>query len=183
MPITAQQAQQVWEQADCCFTKSQVEAALDRLGKEISDFYTDKNPLLLCVMNGGLIVTSELLLRLGFPLQYDYIHATRYKGGTRGGELNWIAESKISLKDRHVIVVDDINDEGITLAAIVRHCREQDASTVRTVVLVEKIHDRKQGPSADYVGLKVVDRYVFGYGMDYKGYLRNAPGIYAVKDL
>ena len=116
------------------------------------------------------------------PLQYDYIHATRYAGKTRGGELNWVAESGISLEDRHVLIIDDINDEGLTLAAIVKHCKEKNPLSVKTVVLVDKQHDRKQGAPADYVGLSVEDRYVFGYGMDYKGYLRNAPGIFAVKD-
>lgn len=182
MSITAQQAQQVWRNADCCYDQQQVERVIVELGQKITADYQDKNPLLLCVMNGGLIFTAQLLLKLPFPLQYDYIHATRYMGDTRGGELDWIAESSIDLNQRHVLIVDDINDEGITLAAIVEHCKQQGASSVRTVVLVDKQHDRKQGPSADYVGLTVEDRYVFGYGMDYKGYLRNAPGIYIAND-
>jgi hypoxanthine phosphoribosyltransferase len=181
MAITPQEAQQVLEQADCCYTRPQVEAALDRLAVQISEEYQNKNPLLLCVMSGGLIITGELLLRLQFPLQYDYIHATRYAGKTRGGELNWIAESSIDLAGRNVLIVDDINDEGITLSAIVNHCRKKGAATVRSVVLVEKQHDRKYGVAADFVGLEIDDRYVFGYGMDYHGYLRNVPGIYAVK--
>lgn len=182
MSITPQHAMEVWESADCCYTQAQVQQTIERMAQEISRDYHDKNPLMLCVMNGGLIFTAELLLRLPFPLQYDYIHATRYAGKTRGGELNWVAESGISLQDRHVLIIDDINDEGLTLAAIVKHCKEKNPLSVKTVVLVDKQHDRKQGAPADYVGLSVEDRYVFGYGMDYKGYLRNAPGIFAVKD-
>jgi hypoxanthine phosphoribosyltransferase len=106
---------------------------------------------------------------------------SRYAGQTRGGELNWIAESSIGVQERHVLIVDDINDEGITLAAIVEHCKAQNPLSVKTAVLVDKHHNRKQG-MADYQGLSVEDRYVFGYGMDYKGYWRNAPGIFAVKD-
>jgi hypoxanthine phosphoribosyltransferase len=172
---------EVFEAADCCFTRSQVQATIERLAQVITQDYQDKNPLLLCVMNGGLIFTGELLLKLSFPLQYDYIHATRYAGQTRGGELNWIAESGISLQDRHVLIVDDINDEGITLTAIVEHCKSQNPLSVKTVVLVDKQHERKK-IKADYQGLSVEDRYVFGYGMDYKDYWRNAPGIFAVKD-
>ena len=134
-------------------------------------------------MNGGLIVTGLLLSKLDFPLQQDYIHATRYRGETSGGDLDWITEPRHSLSGRHVLIVDDILDEGLTLAAIVDYCRNAGAVSVDTVVLVEKIHDRKQGIQANYVGLKTEDRYLFGYGMDYKGYLRNAPGIFAVNDL
>jgi hypoxanthine phosphoribosyltransferase len=172
---------EVFESADCCYTRSQVQATIERLAQVITQDYQDKNPLLLCVMNGGLIFTGELLLKLSFPLQYDYIHATRYTGQTRGGELHWIAESGIPLKDRHILIVDDINDEGITLAAIVEHCKTQNPLSVKTVVLVDKQHERKE-IKADYQGLSVEDRYVFGYGMDYKDYWRNAPGIFAVKD-
>ena len=135
MSITPQHAMEVLESADCCYTRAQVQATIERLAQVITQDYQDKNPLLLCVMNGGLIFAGELLLKLSFPLQYDYIHVSRYAGQTRGGELNWIAESSIALHDRHVLIVDDINDEGITLAAIVEHCKAQSPLSVKTVVL------------------------------------------------
>jgi len=170
-------------EADCLYTAAQVEAALDRLAAQLTARYEDRNPLVLCVMNGGLITTAGLLQRMDFPLQVDYLHATRYRGGTRGGELHWLREPGHALAGRALIIVDDILDEGHTLAAIVDHCRAQGAASVESVALVEKEHRRKQGIEADYVGLVVEDRYVFGYGMDYKDYLRNAPGIFAVKGL
>lgn len=182
MSITPEQARQVFQQAECCLSREQINQALDRLATQINAKFHDSNPLVLCVMNGGLIFCAELLLKLKFPLQYDYIHATRYRGGTRGGELNWIAESSIPLQGRDVLIVDDINDEGITLAAILEHCKAQGAQSVHSVVMVEKQHDRRQGGAADYCGLQVPDLYVFGYGMDYKGFLRNLPAIYAVKE-
>ncbi len=174
---------QVRAEADCLFTSEQIEAALDRMAEKITARHRDNNPLILCVMNGGLIVTGSLLLRLDFPLEQDYLHATRYRGDTQGGDLKWLAEPKHSLKDRHVLIIDDILDEGYTLAAIAEHCRQASASSVETVALVEKMHDRKHGIEADYIGLQVEDRYLFGYGMDYKGYLRNVAGIYAVKGM
>jgi len=138
--------------------------------------------LLLCVMTGGLVTASELFIRLDFPLQLDYLHATRYQGGTRGSELQWITRPSQDLEGRTVLVVDDILDEGLTLAAILDYCREQGAAAVYSMVLVEKQHDRKASDlKADFVGLPVEDRYVFGYGMDYHGYLRNVRGIYAVE--
>ncbi|MDT8384860.1 MAG: hypoxanthine-guanine phosphoribosyltransferase [Gammaproteobacteria bacterium] len=183
MSVTQQHIRQVRAEADCLFNAEQVETALDRMAENISDKHSDNNPLVLCVMNGGLIVTGCLLLRLDFPLEQDYLHATRYRGATQGGDIKWLVEPAHSLKGRHVLVIDDILDEGYTLAAIVEHCREAGALSVETVVLVEKLHDRKQGIQADYIGLQVADRYVFGFGMDYKGFLRNAAGIFAVKGM
>lgn len=183
MGVTLDHIRQVRSQADCLYTAEQTEEALDKLAEEITARHSDNNPLVICVMNGGLIVAGCLLSRLDFPLEQDYLHATRYRGDTQGGELNWVVGPQHSLKDRHVLIVDDILDEGYTLAAIAEYCQEAGAKTVETVVLVEKVHKRKQGIQADYVGLQAEDRYLFGYGMDYKGYLRSAPGIFAVKGM
>lgn len=174
---------QVMNEADCLHDQQAVEAALDKMATAIGSVMQHRNPLVLCVLTGAIIPAGHLLTRLPFPMQIDYIHATRYRGKTSGGELNWKVRPTHSLKDRTVLVVDDILDEGITLAAILEHCRQEGASEVYSAVLVEKQHDRKNGLQADFVGLRTEDRYLFGYGMDYKDYLRNAPGIYAVKGL
>lgn len=182
MSVSLDHIRQVRAEAECLVNTEQVEAALDCIAESVSARYTDKNPLLICVMNGGLIVTSELMLRLDFPLELDYMHASRYRGETSGGEINWVVEPEHELTGRAVLIIDDILDEGYTLAAITKHCRQAGAESVESIVLVEKLHDRKHGIKADYTGLQVEDRYVFGYGMDYKGYLRNAPGIFALKE-
>jgi hypoxanthine phosphoribosyltransferase len=177
------EVKRVLNEADCLYTQAQVEQQLDRIATEITARHENTNPIFLCVMTGAMVPAGHLLTRLNFPLELDYIHATRYAGATTGGELAWETEAKISFQDRDIIVFDDILDEGVTLAAIVDYCRQQGAREVFTAVLVEKLHDRKQGIQADYIGLQIADRYVFGYGMDYHGYLRNVAGIYAVKGL
>lgn len=159
-----------------------METALDRMADEITASLKDSDPLVLCVMTGGIVAAGKLLTRLNFPLQLDYMHATRYRGATEGGALHWLARPATPLQGRVVLVVDDILDEGWTLAAILEECKTQGASAVYSAVLVDKMRDRKNALQADFVGLKVADRYVFGYGMDYYTYLRNAPGIFAVKD-
>lgn len=181
--IQATDVRQVLQEADCLYTQAEVEQQLDRMAREITARHENTNPIFLCVMTGAMVPAGHLLTRLNFPLQLDYIHATRYAGETSGGELAWETEPLISFQGRDIIVFDDILDEGITLAAIVDYCRQQGAGNVFTAVLIEKSHNRKQGIQADYVGLEIEDRYVFGYGMDYHGYLRNVPGIYAVKGL
>ena len=181
MTDSLEHIKQVRAEADCLVSVEQVERALDTMASAIAAKHQDINPLVVCVMNGGLVVTGCLMSRLDFPLEQDYMHVTRYRGETHGGDLKWVVETQHPMENRHVLIVDDILDEGYTLAAIIEHCHQLGASSVETAVLVEKDHDRKQGLQADYVGLKLEDRYLFGYGMDYRGYLRNAPGIFAVK--
>jgi len=182
MTNTLQEARAMYAKADLLWSRDDVDAALDRMAADITAKLEDSNPLALCVMIGGLIPAGGLLPRLDFPLQIDYIHASRYRGATQGGVLHWIVKPSCSLEDRVVLLIDDILDEGVTLAAIIDYCKAAGAREVYSAVLIEKLHDRKNGLQATFKGLDVEDRYVFGYGMDYKGYFRNAPGIYAVSD-
>ena len=170
-------------ESDCLCDSEQLNTVLDSLANKITNDLKDKNILILCVMTGGLIPTGHLVTRLSFPLQLDYIHATRYRGETSGGKLHWIQEPSISLKNRNVLIVDDIYDEGITLVEIAKYCKEKGAAKVHTAVLVNKIHNRKADFKLDYVGLEIEDRYLFGFGMDYKNYLRNVNAIHAVKGM
>ncbi len=179
--ISPQQAQQILAEAQQLYSQADVELALDKMAAEITARLASANPIILCVLNGALIPLGHLLTRLTFPLRHDYIHASRYRGEISGNDLKWIGRPSISLQDETILIFDDILDEGVTLAEIVKSCGEAGAKAVYTAVLVEKRHARGNGFIADFVGLEVEDRYVFGFGMDYKGYLRNAAGIFAVK--
>jgi len=180
-----EQSKQVMAEADVLYTEQQVEASISKVAAEITAQLADANPIVFCVMNGGLIFSGKLLSQLNFPLEYSYLHASRYRNEISGGELFWKAKPEISLRGRNVIIVDDILDEGHTLSAIAEFCRKEEAANVYTAVLIDKDHDRKARPGlkADFTGLSCIDRYIFGYGMDYIGYWRNAPGIFAVKGL
>ncbi|MGS2723359.1 hypoxanthine-guanine phosphoribosyltransferase [Porticoccus sp. GXU_MW_L64] len=160
----------------------EVDAAIERIATDITEKLADKNPIVICVLNGGVVFTGQLLPLLRFPLELDYLHATRYQGEMIGSDINWLARPQLDMKGRTVLILDDIFDEGFTLEAIAEHCRAQGAEEVFTAVLVEKRHDReraKQRP--DFVGLSTSDLYLFGSGMDYLGYWRNLPGIYGLK--
>ncbi|MCO7227082.1 hypoxanthine-guanine phosphoribosyltransferase [Pleionea sp. CnH1-48] len=173
------------DEADCLIELSAIEQALDKMAEQLNQDYTSSSPVFLCVMNGGLVFSGHLLTRLNFPLEVAYCHATRYRGETSGRDIHWRVEPSVDLSGRHVIVVDDILDEGHTLIEIVKACENFGALSVKTAVLVDKQHDRKATENlvADYCELTVEDRYVFGFGMDYKHYWRNAPGIFAVKGM
>lgn len=172
----------VLENARCIFTEQQISDALDVMAQQITAKMAQQNPVVLCVMNGGIVMTGQLAPRLRFPLQLDYVHATRYREQLTGAELHWRVTPATSIKDRVVLVLDDIFDEGETLSAIKLWCESEGAAQVYTAVLVDKKHDRKTAAlkQADFTALYAEDYYLFGYGMDYKGYWRNAAGIFAV---
>ena len=180
--ILPEHIREVFAKSTCLYSKSEVDSALDHLATSISYSLSHSNPIFLCVVVGGIVALGNLLPRLDFPLEVDYVHATRYQNTTRGYDLEWRVHPDISLKNRTIVVVDDILDGGITLDSIVQYCEQAGANKVYTAVLVDKhdARDPKGLQTADFCGLKVDNHYVFGYGMDYKGYLRNAPGIYVV---
>ncbi|WP_191602830.1 hypoxanthine-guanine phosphoribosyltransferase [Marinomonas algicola] len=170
------------EEADCLVNTTQINDALDIMAKKITDDLSDKIPLVICVMNGGLIPSAALLERLNFPLELDYIHATRYGMETTGSGLKWLNYPQSELKNRDILVIDDLFDQGHTLLAIKQWFQDQGANKVYTATIANKLHDRKvENMRPDYIGLNVEDRFLFGYGMDYQGYFRNLPAIYAVK--
>lgn len=180
--MTNDELQRVLDNAACLYTEAHVEHVLDQMALQITAALSRLNPLVLCVMTGGLVVTGKLVTRLQFPLEIDYLHATRYRGELSGADLQWKVYPTTALQGRHVLIVDDILDEGETLGRIHQYCEAQQAASVRTAVLVDKQHDRRSDlmPVADFTGLYADDRYLFGYGMDYKGFWRNAPGIFAI---
>ena len=177
-----EEAIQVKQHADCIHDAEAVNQALDRMAEAITRDLSEQVPLVLCVMNGGLLPAGLLLPRLPFPMKVDYLHATRYREKTVGSDLMWQHMPSESLSNRHVLIIDDILDEGHTLAEIIKYCQAQGPASLRSAVLAQKDHDRGVRPPLEYVGLQVPDRYVFGCGMDYKGYWRNLMGIYAVAD-
>lgn len=177
------ESQKALENAELLYTAEEVEKAISEMANNITLELQNTNPLVLPVMVGGVILAGKLISLLNFPLQMDYVHATRYQSGTSGSNINWIKKPEKSLKNKTVLLVDDILDEGITLAAIIEYCYEAGAKKVLTAVLAEKeLEIEKPVKNADFTGLVLPNNYVFGYGMDYREYHRNVAGIYAVKN-
>lgn len=171
---------QIKERATTLFSADAIDAAVDKLATRLTADYADKQPVFLVVMTGGVIFAGKLLPRLDFPAEIDYCHVTRYAGEITGGELVWRVVPQADLSGRHVVIVDDILDEGTTLLSIIAACEAAGALSVKTAVLVEKAHDRKASPGLrpDYCELVAPDKYLFGCGMDYRHYWRNTQAIY-----
>lgn len=169
--------------ADPIHNRAELDAAIARLGRDIDAALAGEVPLYLSVMHGGLIFSGALALTIATDLEFDYVHATRYRGATQGGELHWLRKPGISPRGRTVLLADDILDEGYTLRAVRDWCLAQGARRVLIAVMCQKRHDRTApGVRADFCGVEVPDRYVFGFGMDYHEQGRNLPAIYALKE-
>jgi hypoxanthine phosphoribosyltransferase len=167
-----------------------LEEAIEDIADAIRADYADDEPppLFVTIMHGGMPFAAQLAFALGergLDLEFDDLHATRYRGNTSGSGLAWLHRPATPMRGRRVLLADDILDEGHTLHAIIEFLKAEGARDVRSAVLTHKLHERKAYPGmrADFTGLDVADRFLFGCGMDYKGYWRNAPGIYAVKGL
>lgn len=167
--------------SDVLFTAEEVSAAVDRMAVEITEELGETYPLVLSVMGGAVVFTGQLLPRLAFPLDFDYVHVSRYGDKTQGGELVWKQAPKEDVRDRVVLVLDDILDEGHTMAAIRDKVMDMGAKAFYSGVFANKLISKEKPMLADFVGLDVPDRYVFGYGMDVRGAWRNLPAIYALK--
>ncbi|WP_295970443.1 hypoxanthine-guanine phosphoribosyltransferase [uncultured Xanthomonas sp.] len=177
---------QALAQADLLVDRTRIDQAIAQMADAIAADYRGETPVYLTIMHGALPFAGQLALELGSrgqDLQLDYLHATRYRGETVGGELVWKHRPATALYGRRVLLLDDILDEGLTLKAVREWCLEQGATDVRIAALTVKRHERcVPGVSADYVGVEVPDRYVFGFGMDVNEALRNLPAIYAMKE-
>ncbi|USE80574.1 hypoxanthine-guanine phosphoribosyltransferase [Cupriavidus gilardii] len=180
--MTAEQARELWANSEEIVSAQNVQQSLDRMAREIADKMGDRFPLVLSVMGGAVVFTGMLLPKLEFPLEFDYIHLSRYNNKTVGGEMQWRVAPRESVKDRTVLVLDDILDEGETMAAIRQRIMDMGAREFYAAVLCEKTLAKAKPMHPDFCGFTVPDRYVFGCGMDAKGYWRNLGTIRALKD-
>jgi hypoxanthine phosphoribosyltransferase len=167
--------------SELLFDETEIDRAIARIAVDIRNDYAGARPVYLTLMHGGMLFASKLSLQLGIDVEFDYLHATRYRGALVGSGLAWLHRPSTPLEGRRVLIADDILDEGHTLKAVRNWCEDQGAADVRIAVLCVKNHDRRvEDIDADYIALEVPDRYVYGYGMDYHEQGRNLPGIYAL---
>ncbi|MEW6313213.1 MAG: hypoxanthine-guanine phosphoribosyltransferase [Pseudomonadota bacterium] len=180
--LSEQEAWEILNTAEQICSAVVVSEAVERMAREISTELAGRRPLVLPVMGGSVVFAGQLLPLLRFPLEFDYLHASRYRNTTQGGMIQWKVMPAVPLRERVVLVLDDILDEGETLAAIRERMLHEGVAAFYSAVLADKEIGRPKPISADFVGVKLPNRYVFGCGMDVKGAWRNLPGIYAVKE-
>lgn len=178
--LAAAHAQDLLKAAEPVCSAAAVTQAMQRVAAEVTAALAMRNPLVLCVMSGAVVFAGQLLPLLGFPLDFDYLHVTRYGDATHGGHLAWKVFPAEKLAGRVVLVLDDILDEGHTMFEIRQRILAAGALEFHAAVFADKDLGRPKPIAADFVGIKVPNRYVFGFGLDVRGAWRNLPAIYAL---
>jgi hypoxanthine phosphoribosyltransferase len=182
MTITIQHARAILQNAEMLYTAGEVQAALHNVARQINDNLADSHPLVLSVMGGAVVFSGQLLPLLDFPLDFDYVHVSRYGDAKQGGAMHWKVEPRENVRGRVVLLLDDILDEGHTLATLHERVLALGAEKCFSAVFADKQREHKKPIRADFVGMELPNRFVFGYGMDIEGAWRNLPAIYAVKE-
>jgi hypoxanthine phosphoribosyltransferase len=171
--------------AELIFDEDAVQKAVDKVAQQLNQRFNSEDgtpfPLVLGVMGGAVVFCGQLLTRLKFPLEFDYMHVTRYGSKDQGGKIEWKVIPRSSVQGRTVIVLDDILDEGETLAHVKERLLEMGAAEVVLAVFADKEIGKAKPVTADYIGLSLPNKFVVGYGMDAYGYWRNLPGIWAIQ--
>ena len=182
MTISISQARQILQDAELLHSTEQVQGVLHKVASQINARLADQHPLVLSVMGGAVVFSGQLLPLLDFPLDFDYVHVSRYGDARKGGEMQWKVEPRENVRGRVVLLLDDILDEGRTLATLHERVMALGAVKCYSAVFADKQNGREKPIRADFVGIELPNRFVFGYGMDIQGAWRNLPAIYAVKE-
>jgi len=181
LPLSAAEARALLARSEQLLAPEVVEQAVARVAGEITAALSEERPVLLAVMRGAVVFSGKLLPLLPFPLDFDYVDATRYGSATRGGELDWRVDVPAAVRNRTVLVIDDILDEGHTLAAIRSRLLDAGARRVLIAVFADKDLGKAKPVAADFIGTSLPNRYVFGFGLDVRGWWRNLPAVYALR--
>lgn len=164
------------------FTSNEVEAAVGRLAKEISQDYRDKNPILIGVLKGSFMFMADLIRRLNFPLEVEFIRLSSYGSRKSPGKLKLVQGLQTKVKNRHVLVIEDIIDTGQTTAFVLEHIKKKKPASLKLCTLTNKPERRKVPVKIDYLGLNVPNKFIVGYGIDWNEKFRYLPGIYALEE-
>ncbi|SFP59269.1 hypoxanthine phosphoribosyltransferase [Nitrosomonas cryotolerans] len=179
--LSLQEAHRIMDTAEQIYSAAAITETVNRMAQEITASLSNQYPLVLCVMGGAVVFTGQLLPLLNFPLNFDYLHITRYNNEIHPGQTQWKVLPRENLKGRVVLIIDDILDKGVTLATIREQVMRSGATAFYSAVFVDKEISKPKPIQADFVGVTLPDRYLFGFGMDIQGAWRNLPAIYAIK--
>ncbi|HEV7800783.1 MAG TPA: hypoxanthine-guanine phosphoribosyltransferase [Burkholderiales bacterium] len=182
MKATPEEAWRILQDAEEVCSADCVATEVARIAREIAAKLQETHPLVLGVMRGSVLFAGQLLPQLRFPLHFDYLDVTRYGSTTTGGEITWKVSPGTAVEGRVVLVIDDILDEGHTLAEVRTKLLDAGATQFYSAVFAQKDIGRAKPITADFVGITVPNRYVFGFGMDAYGWWRNLPAIYAMRN-
>ena len=164
-------------------TQAEIEEEINRLANEIEGSIGNQFPVVLSILNGSICFTGHLLTQLDFALRYDVFSMSRYAHGTTGGKLKHLLYPTTSVRNKTVLILDDILDRGTTLESAKRWAIGNGASQVLSAVLIDKqVQDSSNRIKPDFSCFSVKDEFVFGFGMDIDGMWRNLKDIHALRN-
>ncbi len=165
------------------FDRKEIETAVRRLASEISQDYRHKNPLLLGILRGSFVFLADLIRHLDFPLEVDFIGLSSYGSSTQtSGKIKVVKQLETPVRDRHVLVVEDIVDTGLTTAFLLDYLQKQKTASVKVCALTSKPSRREVTVNIDYLGFTVPNKFLVGYGLDANQKFRNLPDICYLED-
>jgi hypoxanthine phosphoribosyltransferase len=164
------------------FTGDEIAATVKRLAAEITRDYHDKHPILIGILKGSFMFLADLVRRLDFPLEVEFIRLSSYGGGKSPGKIKLVQGAQTKIKDRHVLVIEDIVDTGLSIAFVLDYLGKKSPASLKLCTLTDKPSRRKVTVNIDYLGLTVPNKFIVGYGIDWNERFRYLPGIYAIED-
>lgn len=164
-------------------SKQDIAQKIKQIAKQLSVDYADKNPLMICILKGSFMFFADLLREMDIPLEVEFIAISSYGSGSKtSGEVKVVKDTDKSLEGRHVIIIEDIIDTGLTLSYLKNMLERRAPASLKICALLDKPERRKIDIEADYLGFKIPNHYVVGYGLDYAQKYRNLPDICVLKE-
>ena len=164
-------------------SKEEIDEANQRLGQELTQEYRGKNPLFVCILRGAAMFMMDLVKNLDIEMEYDFMDVSSYGGENTvtTGDVRIIKDLDTSIRDRDVVIVEDIIDTGYTLDRLTELFNARHAKSIKIVSFLDKPARRIKHVKVDYIGVKIPDEFVVGYGMDYNEHYRNLPYVGVLK--
>ena len=164
------------------YSKEQIDEVARNLGERITKDFEGKNPLVICVLKGAVLLMADIVRQIDTYCELDFMDVSSYGNNTvSSGEVKIIKDLDVSVKGRNVLIVEDIIDTGRTLASLVELLKSRDAASVKICTLLDKPDRRVKTVKPDYVGFEVPNEFVVGYGLDFQGHYRNLPYVGILK--
>ena len=165
------------------FTRDEIEATVKKLAAEIRQDYHDKHPILISVLKGSFMFMADLIRLLDFPLEVEFVRLSSYGHGSKtSGKIKLVQGVQSKIKDRHVLVIEDIIDTGLTTAFVLDYLGQEKPASLKLCTLTDKPARRKIPVNIDYCGLTVPNKFIVGYGIDWNERFRHLPDIYTMED-
>jgi len=161
------------------FTREEISKRVKELGQEVSEAYKDKDLLVISLLRGSFMFTSDLVRELSIPVEVDFMTTSSYGDSeTSSGCVEIVNDVRTSIKDRDILIVDDIIDSGYTLKKVINHLNKESPNSISICTMLDKPSRRKVELSPDFTGFSISDVFIVGYGLNYGDYYRNIPYIF-----